>query len=65
MSEKSKLQYLKVLININQGVYENNPIQFKKDLLIIKKLLLLEVNQNNTQLQNLYNAMQKKLKKVC
>lgn len=65
MSEKSKLQYLKVLININQGVYENNPTQFKKDLLIVKKLLLLEVNQNNTQLQNLYNAMQKKLKKVC
>lgn len=62
MSQKSKLEYLKVLLNVKSGVYQNDKLQLKKDLLIIKKLLLLECNSNNQELIQLESAMQKVLK---
>jgi len=62
MSSKSKLEYLKVLMNIKSGVYQNNKLQLKKDLLIVQKLLLLECNQDNQELTNLENSMKKVLK---
>lgn len=65
MSSKSKLAYLNILLNVKQGVYETNKTQLQLDLLTLKKLLLLEVNNNNLQMQNLYNGLQRKLKKVA
>lgn len=65
MSSKSKLAYLNILLNVKQGVYETNKTQLQLDLLTLKKLLLLEVNDNNLQMQNLYNGLQRKLKKVA
>lgn len=65
MSSKSKLAYLNILLNVKQGVYETNKTQLQLDLLTLKKLLLLEVNSNNLQMQNLYNGLQRKLKKVA
>ena len=65
MSSKSKLAYLNILLNFKQGVYETNKTQLQLDLLTLKKLLLLEVNTNNLQMQNLYNGLQRKLKKVA
>ena len=62
MSNKSKLEYLKVLMNIKNNVYKDNKLQLKKDLLIVQKLLLIEANQNNQDLQRLEESMQKVLK---
>ena len=56
------MEDLKVLINVKSGVYATNKTQLKKDLLIIKKLLLLEVNNDNQELQRLEESMQKVLK---
>lgn len=62
MSSKSKLEYLNVLMNIKNNVYQNNKLQLKKDLLIVQKLLLIEVNQNNQDLQRLEESFKKVLK---
>ena len=62
MSSKSKLEYLNVLMNIKNNVYQNNKLQLTKDLLIVQKLLLIEVNQNNQDLQRLEESFKKVLK---
>lgn len=62
MSSKSKLEYLNVLMNIKNNVYKDNKLQLKKDLLIVQKLLLIEANQNNQDLQRLEESFKKVLK---
>lgn len=59
MSEKSKLEYLKILVNIKDNVYKDNSNLLKKDLLTLKKLLLLESNKNDRKLLQVYNGLQK------
>ena len=61
MSSKNKLEYLKVLMNIKSDIYKTNKTQLKKDLLVIKKLLLLEVNKDNQELKQIEKSMQKVL----
>jgi len=62
MSTKSKLIYLKVLMNIKNNVYLQNQAQLKSDLLMIKRLLIIE-NQDKTNLQKIEKNMQKLLTK--
>ena len=45
MSTKSKLIYLKILMNIKNNVYTGNQAQLKSDLLMVKRLLIIEKNQ--------------------
>lgn len=59
MSEKSKLEYLKVLINIKENAYNNNKNLLLKDLLTLKRLLLIENNVNDRKLQQVYTCLQK------
>lgn len=63
MSSKSKLMYVKIMLNFKQGVYNNNTNILKNDLIALRQLLQLEVNQDNLQMQGLYNVMIKKLQK--
>ena len=59
MSEKSKLEYLKVLMNIKANAYNDNKNLLLKDLLTLKKLLLIENNTNDRKLQQVYSCLQK------
>ena len=59
MSEKSKLEYLKVLVNIKENAYKGNKNLLLKDLLTLKKLLLIENNVNDRKLQQVYTCLQK------
>lgn len=59
MSEKSKLEYLKVLINIKANAYNDNKNLLLKDLLTLKRLLLIENNTNDRKLQQVYTCLQK------
>ena len=59
MSEKSKLEYLKVLLNIKANAYQDNALLLKKDLLTLKRLLLIENNTNDRKLQQVYTCLQK------
>ena len=63
MSTKSKLIYLKILMNIKNNVYSQNQAQLKNDLLMIKRLLIIE-NQDKTNLQKIEKNMQKLLTKA-
>ena len=59
MSEKSKLEYLKILLNIKENAYNNNKNLLLKDLLTLKRLLLIENNTNDRKLQQVYTCLQK------
>lgn len=59
MSEKSKLEYLKILLNIKGNAYNNNKNLLLKDLLTLKRLLLIENNTNDRELQQVYTCLQK------
>ncbi len=59
MSQKMKTIYLGILLNVKNNVYENNTELLKKDLLILKKILL--VQSNNQQMKNIEKNMQKVL----
>lgn len=59
MSEKSKLEYLKILLNIKGNAYNNNKNLLLKDLLTLKRLLLIENNTNDRKLQQVYTCLQK------
>lgn len=59
MSEKSKLEYLKILLNIKENAYNNNRNLLLKDLLTLKRLLLIENNTNDRKLQQVYTCLQK------
>lgn len=59
MSEKSKLEYLKILLNIKGNACNNNKNLLLKDLLTLKRLLLIENNTNDRKLQQVYTCLQK------
>lgn len=59
MSQKMKIIYLGILLNVKNNVYENDTELLKKDLLILKKILL--VQSNNQQMKNIEKNMQKVL----
>ena len=62
MSQKMKIIYLGILLNVKNNVYENDTELLKKDLLILKKILL--VQSNNQQMKNIEKNMQKVLTKA-
>lgn len=59
MSQKMKTIYLGILLNVKNNAYENNIELLKKDLLTLKKILL--VQKNNQQMKNIEKNMQKVL----
>ena len=62
MSQKTKIAYLKILLNIKNNAYENNTELLKKDLIALKKILLTQ--KDNQQMQKLEKNMQKVLTKT-
>ncbi len=62
MSQKTKIAYLKILLNIKNNAYENNTGLLKKDLIVLKKILLTQ--KDNQQMQKLEKNMQKVLTKT-
>ena len=62
MSQKTKITYLKILLNIKNNAYENNTGLLKKDLIALKKILLTQ--KDNQQMQKLEKNMQKVLTKA-
>ena len=62
MSQKTKITYLKILLNIKNNAYENNTELLKKDLIALKKILLTQ--KDNQQMQKLEKNMQKVLTKI-
>lgn len=62
MSQKTKITYLKILLNIKNNAYENNTELLKKDLIALKKILLTQ--KDNQQMQKLEKNMQKVLTKT-
>ena len=65
MSSKSKLAYLKILLNYKQGVYDYDQVALKSDLITLKRLLLVDKNSQDLVMQNCYNVMVKKLQKIA
>ena len=63
MSSKSKLAYLKILLNYKEGVYDYDQVTLKNDLITLKRLLMLDKNNQDQVMQNHYNVMIKKLQK--
>ena len=59
MSQRMKTIYLGILLNVKNNAYENNIELLKKDLLTLKKILL--VQKNNQQMKNIEKNMQKVL----
>lgn len=55
MSKKSKLMYLNILLNLKNGVYNNDKDTLKQDLLTLK--LLLMVDKDNQKMQMVQNKM--------
>lgn len=55
MSKRSKLMYLNILLNLKNGVYNNDKDTLKQDLLTLK--LLLMVDKNNIKMQQVENKM--------
>lgn len=62
MSQKTKITYLKILLNIKNNAYKNNTGLLKKDLIALKKILLTQ--KDNQQMQKLEKNMQKVLTKA-
>ena len=62
MSQKTKIAYLKILLNIKNNAYENNTGLLKKDLIVLKKIFLTK--KDNQQMQKLEKNMQKVLTKT-
>ena len=61
MSDKSKLIYLGILLNIRKGVYATNQDQLRQDLLKLRYLLTIE--KDNQKMQVVENKMKLMLKK--
>ncbi len=61
MSDKSKLIYLGILLNIRKGVYATNQDQLRQDLLRLRYLLTIE--KDNQKMQVVENKMKLMLKK--
>ena len=55
MSKRSKLMYLNILLNLKQGVYNEDREQLRQDLLTLR--LLLMVDKDNQKMQMVQNKM--------
>ena len=55
MSKKSKFMYLNILLNLKQGVYNEDREQLRQDLLTLR--LLLMVDKDNQKMQMVQNKM--------
>ena len=56
MSQKTKIIYLGILINIKRNAYQDNTNLLKQDLIILRKLLLID--KDNQKMQKLEKSMQ-------
>lgn len=61
MSNKSKLMYLNILLNVKKGVYNDDKELLKQDLLTLR--LLLMVDRDNEKMKVVENKMRLMLKK--
>ena len=59
MSQRMKTIYLGILLNVKNNAYENNIELLKKDLLTLKKILL--VQKNIQKMKNIEKNMKKVL----
>lgn len=55
MSQKSKLAYLKILLNVKENAYQNNKELLKQDLTTLRNLLLID--SENQHMQRLEKCM--------
>ena len=62
MSEKSKLTYLKILLNAKKGKYDNNLTLLKNDLIKLRNILETST-ETREPMQKLEKNMQKILTK--
>ena len=63
MSQKTKIIYLGILMNIKKNAYQDNTNLLRQDLITLKRLLLID--KDNQKMQSLEKNMQLVLTKAC
>ena len=63
MSQKTKIIYLGILMNIKKNAYQDNTNLLRQDLITLRRLLLID--KDNQKMQSLEKNMQLVLTKAC